>query len=86
MFCFLVKLLSRDDIGETCRISEETQLNSVFIIHIYMYVEVTQRAPADIPDRRWMERRPEGSGNQGSICPDSLERTKIKYPVLIRTP
>lgn len=49
-----------------------------------MYVEVTQRAPADIPDRKWTERRPEDNGDRGSICPDSLEETRIKCLAPIR--
>jgi len=63
------------------------ELNYLFIVHKYvLYIEVTQRAPADIPDRRWTERRPEDNGDRGSICPDSLEGTKIKCPVPIRIP
>lgn len=51
-----------------------------------MYIEVTQRAPADIPDQKWTERRPEDNGNRGSISPDSLEGTKIKCLAPIQIP
>ena len=53
---------------------------------VCVYIEVIQRALADIPDRKWTEHHPEDNGKRGSISPDSLEGTKIKYPALIQTP